>query len=58
MTAHPPAHEPDEFRHLGEARLERELDRDRQTERWLWARAAVALLVVAVIVVVRQVWFS
>jgi hypothetical protein len=45
------------FRHLGDAHLRRELERDRRAERWLWAKAAIALAVVAAIIVVRQVFF-
>ncbi len=43
--------------HLTDRALERDIDRDRRAERWLWARAAVALLIPAIIIVVKVLWF-
>ncbi len=43
---------------LGERFLQREIEADRKSERWLILKAFVAILFVAVLVVVRQVFFA
>ena len=42
---------------LGERALQREIDDNRRSERWLIPQALLALAIVAAVVIVRQVFF-
>ena len=50
--------EPADPRNPGTEFLQREIDANRKTERWLIAKAAIALAFVGVLVIIRQVFFA
>ena len=49
---------PSDPRNPGDRFLQREIDDNARTERWLIGKAALALAVVGVLVVIRQVFFE
>ena len=56
MVGHPI--QPEDPRNPGAEFLQREIDANRKSERWLVVKAAIAIAFVGVLVVIRQVFFA